>query len=295
MSTRSQAWLLAARPATLSAAVAPVVVGTALAVRDGGFHALAAAAALIGALLIQIGTNLLNDVDDFERGADTADRLGPTRVTQSGLLAAAEVRRAGWATFAAAAAVGLYLIYRAGWPIFVLGIAALASGRAYTGGPWPLGYRGLGDLFVFVFFGVAAVAGTYYVQALHVTGIVWAATVPLGTLATAILVVNNVRDVETDRAAGKRTLPVRFGERFGRLEYATLLGLAYAVPLVLWLSKSTSTIVLLPWLTVPMAIPLARSVMTTTEGPALNDALGGTARLQLLFGILFAVGLVAGR
>jgi 1,4-dihydroxy-2-naphthoate octaprenyltransferase len=294
MSPQVQAWLLAIRPATLSAAAAPVLVGTALAVRDGRFRPLAALAALVGAMLIQIGTNLLNDVDDFERGADTHERLGPTRVTQSGLLTATEVRLAGWAAFAAAAAVGLYLIACAGWPILVLGIAALVSAWAYTGGPWPLGYNGLGDLFVFLFFGVAAVAGTYYVQALHTTGTVWATTLPAGALATAILVVNNVRDVETDRAAGKRTLAVRLGQSAGRLEHAALVALAYLVPLLLWVTGSASRWVLLPWLSLPMACLLVRDVATITKGPAFNTALHHTARLHLVFGVLFAAGLLAG-
>jgi len=294
MSPRANAWLLAIRPRTLSAAVVPVLVGTAVAIRDDCFQPLAALAALVGALLIQIGTNLVNDVDDFERGADTAERLGPTRVTQSGMLSADEVRRAGWGCFAAATAAGLYLIACAGWPILLVGIAAIASARAYTGGPWPLGYRGLGDLFVFVFFGVAAVAGTYYVQALRVTGTVWAATLPVGTLVTAILVVNNVRDAETDRAAGKRTLVVRFGTRAGRLEFATLVVLAYVVPLLIWVVGSAATWVVLPWLTLPIAITLIRQVATVTEGSAFNDALHGTSRLHLFFGLLFAVGLSLG-
>jgi 1,4-dihydroxy-2-naphthoate polyprenyltransferase len=294
MSTQVQAWLLAIRPKTLSAAAAPVLVGTALAVRDGCFHPLAALAALVGAMLIQIGTNLLNDVDDFERGADTHERLGPIRVTQSGLLSASDVRRAGWGAFAAAAAAGLYLIACAGWPILVVGIAAIVSAWAYTGGPWPLGYNGLGDLFVFLFFGFAAVAGTYYVQALAVTGTVWTATLPAGALATAILVVNNVRDTDTDRAAGKRTLAVRLGQRAGRLEHAALVAIAYAVPLFLWATGSASAWVLLPWLSLPLAWALVRDVTTITEGPAFNVALHHTARLHLVFGVLFAVGLLGG-
>jgi 1,4-dihydroxy-2-naphthoate polyprenyltransferase len=292
MSTQAQAWLLAIRPKTLSAAAAPVLVGTALALRDGCFRPLAALAALVGAMLIQIGTNFLNDVDDFERGADTTERLGPTRVTQSGLLTATEVRRAGWAAFAGAATFGLYLIACAGWPVLLLGIAAIVSAWAYTGGPWPLGYNGLGDLFVFLFFGVAAVAGTYYVQALHTNGTVWAATLPAGALATAILVVNNVRDVDSDRAAGKRTLAVRLGQRAGRLEHAALVALAYAVPVFLWATGSASAWVLLPWLSLPMAWALVRDVTTITEGPAFNLALHHTARLHLVFGVLFATGLI---
>lgn len=294
MPTRKQAWLLAIRPKTLSAAAAPVMVGTALAVRDECFRPLAALAALIGALLIQIGTNLLNDADDFERGADTTERLGPVRVTQSGLLSAGEVRCAGWAALSVAAAAGLYLVACAGWPIFLLGIAAIVSAWAYTGGPWPLGYHGLGDLFVFLFFGVAAVAGTYFVQALTVTRTVWLATLPAGALATAILVVNNVRDVESDRVAGKRTLAVRLGPAVGRAEYAALVTLAYVVPVGMWGGGWTSCSVLLPWLSLPLACALVRNVATATEGPAFNIALHRTAQLHLLFGILFALGFVVG-
>jgi 1,4-dihydroxy-2-naphthoate polyprenyltransferase len=294
MSPQTQAWLLAIRPKTLSAAAAPVLVGMALAVRDGSFRPLAALAALLGAMLIQIGTNFLNDVDDFERGADTAERLGPTRVTQSGLLTATEVRRAGWGAFAAAAAFGLYLIACAGWPILVLGIAAIVSAWAYTGGPWPLGYNGLGDLFVFLFFGLAAVVGTYYVQALHTNGIVWTAALAAGALATAILVVNNARDVDSDRAAGKRTIAVRLGQRAARMEHAGLVAIAYAVPVFLWASGATSAWVLLPWLSLPLAWKLVRDVMTITDGPAFNVALHHTARLHLVFGLLFATGLILG-
>jgi 1,4-dihydroxy-2-naphthoate octaprenyltransferase len=291
-SGRFQAWVLAARPATLTAAVVPVVVGSALAARDGVLRVGPAGAALGAALLIQIGTNLVNDVDDFERGADTAARRGPTRVTQSGLLTAREVRRAAWIAFGAAAVLGLYLVAHAGWPILALGITAIASGIAYTGGPWPLGYRGLGDFFVFAFFGVAAVVGTYYVQAGATAISVWVASIPVGALATAILVVNNVRDHDTDRIAGKRTLVVQWGERAGRAEFIGLLALAYFVPFGLALTHLYSSWILLPWFTAPWAIMLGRSMATCTDTPAFNPILRSTARLHLLFGLLLAAGLL---
>lgn len=285
-------WLLAIRPRTLSAALSPVLVGSAVAARAGGFRLGPAAAALTGALLLQIAANLANDVDDFERGADTAARQGPPRVTQSGLLSAGRVRAAEWLAFGLAALVGLYLIAVAGWPIAALGAAAIAAAWAYTGGPWPLGYHGLGDLCVFLFFGVVAVAGTTYVQtgALHSLALV--AAVPVGALITAILVVNNTRDAETDRVAGKRTLAVHFGAAAGRVEYALLLGLAYLVPLLLWARAGMSPWVLLPLATLPLAARRVAEMGRAAAGPAFNALLVNTAQLQLLFGVLFAAGLL---
>ncbi len=285
-------WWIAIRPATLSAAVVPVVVGSAVAAGAGHLRFLPAFAALAGALLIQIGTNLANDVDDFERGADTASRRGPTRVTQSGLIAAKQVRAAAWVAFGGAALIGLYLVADAGWPIAVLGAAAIASGWAYAGGPWPLGYHGLGEVFVFAFFGVAAVAGTAYVQAQALSSLALAASLPVGALATAILVVNNTRDADTDRVAGKRTLAVRFGTRAARAEYSALVGGAYAAPLAFWAADAASAYVLLPWLTLPTAYRLVRRVARADDGPAFNVALRDTARVHLWFGALLAVGLL---
>ncbi|MBP1684907.1 MAG: 1,4-dihydroxy-2-naphthoate octaprenyltransferase [Deltaproteobacteria bacterium] len=291
-SSAFSAWILAIRVPTLTAAVVPVVVGTAVAARSGMAHWLAALAALVGGLLIQIGTNLVNDVDDYERGADTAERQGPTRVIQAGLLSPREVRLAAWLAFAAAALVGMYLCVRGGWPIMLVGIAAILSGLAYTGGPWPLGYNGLGDVFVFIFFGLVAVVATFYVQAGTVTDAALAAAIPVGALATAILVVNNVRDCDTDRAAGKHTLAVRLGQSAGRLEYVALVLLAYAVPAVLW-ARGAAVWILLPWVTVPWAFGLARLMVTCQEGARFNRALRSTARLHAAFGALFAVGLLA--
>jgi 1,4-dihydroxy-2-naphthoate octaprenyltransferase len=286
-------WILAARPKTLAAGVAPVCVGTALAYGVGKGRALPALAALAGAVLIQIGTNLANDYFDFKKGADTAERLGPMRVTQAGLVAPGAVLAAAVVAFGAAFTVGVYLTAIAGWPIAVIGVLALASGWAYTGGPYPFGYHGLGDLFVFVFFGLVAVAGTYYAQSLALTPLSIAAGVPAGALATGLLAVNNLRDIETDRRAGKRTLVVRFGVAAGRAEYVTLLSVAYAVPLAIWAAGWTGPWTLLALLSLPAAIGPLRTVLER-QGAALNAALGGTARLLVVYGALFSAGLFLG-
>ena len=283
-------WIMASRPRTLTAAIVPVVVGTAVAVRDRVFNPWVALAALFSAVMIQIGTNLANDLFDFKKGADTHTRLGPTRVTSAGLLTPREVEIGMWVVFGLAAASGLYVIYVGGWPMLVIGVASILAGVAYTAGPFPLGYNGLGDLAVFIFFGLVAVLGTYYAQARAVTLGAVLAAVPVGALATAILVVNNVRDADTDRAAGKRTLAVLLGRGAARAEYAVLLTLAYAAPLALWLLRGASVWALLPLLTLPVAVRLAR-VVITTEGPALNRALAGTAQLLALYGVLFALGI----
>lgn len=270
----------------------PVLVGTALAGRDGGFAALPALASLAGALLLQVGTNLVNDADDFERGADDRHRVGPPRMVQSGLLSAGQVRRAAHLAFGTAAVVGLYLIAHAGWPILALGTASITAGLAYTGGPWPLGYHGLGDLFVFLFFGLAAVCGTYFVQVGTITATVVASAAAVGCLATAILAVNNVRDAETDRVAGKRTLAVILGTGFGRGEYVVLLAAAHVVPPLLWLLEGAGAGVLLALLTLPTAFTLCRAMLAGTAGTPLNALLRDTARLELVFGVLFATGLL---
>src|SRR5215204_258349 len=246
-------WVLAARPRTLPAAVAPVVTGTGVAIAEDGFWLPAALAAVLVALLLQIGANLANDVFDFRRGADTAERLGPPRVTQRGLIAPERVLQATWIVLAAALLPGAYLVIRGGWPILALGLIAIVAALAYTGGPFPLGYHGLGEVTVFVFFGLVAVAGTAYVQTGDLTGLALAASVPMGAIAAAILVVNNLRDLPTDRAAGKRTLAVRLGRHATIVEYILLLAVAFLVPPVLWLSGETGAWVLLSWLALPLA------------------------------------------
>ncbi|MFC1974828.1 1,4-dihydroxy-2-naphthoate polyprenyltransferase [Chloroflexota bacterium] len=291
--SKIQVWLLAARPKTLPAAAAPVVVGTAVAINEQVFSLLPALAALLGALFIQVGTNFANDVFDFKKGADTTERLGPMRVTQAGLLTPRQVMMGMWLTFGLASVAGLYLIWIGGWPIVAIGVLSIISGIAYTGGPFPLGYKGLGDLFVFIFFGLVAVCGTYYVQAGTVSvAAVWTA-VPMGLLTTAILVVNNLRDIDTDRAVGKRTLAVRFGVKGTQVEYLLLLVGSYAVPPLMWLVGGASPWVMLTWSSIPLAVSLWRQILRA-KGRALNAALARTARLGLVYGVLFSVGLVVG-
>lgn len=285
---RIRTWVMAFRLPTLPAAVVPVFVGTAVAVGDGHFRPWVLVAALIATLLIQIGTNLANDYFDFKQGADTEVRLGPTRVTQAGLLTPREVLVGMAITFALAVVAGLYLIYVGGWPILAVGLVSIVAGIAYTGGPWPLGYHGLGDVFVFLFFGVVAVMGTYYVHADTINWMSFVASVPVGLLATAILVVNNLRDIATDREAGKRTLAVRLGPGLTRLQYAVCLIGAYAVPVVLWRWGHLGSGFWLAWLTLPLGTGLLRAIMGGASGRALNPLLGQTGRLHLLFGFLFA-------
>lgn len=284
---------MAARPRTLPAAAAPVLVGAALAWRDGGFHLPAALACLLISLLLQIGANFANDLFDHERGADPPERLGPTRVTSTGLLTPGQVRLGMLAVFGLAALLGLYLSLRAGWPVIALGLAAILAALAYTGGPRPYGYNALGDLFVFLFFGLAAVCGTYYTQALRLTPAVWLAAVPAGLLIVNILVVNNVRDIPTDSATGKRTLAVRLGRRGAEREYLLCLLLAYAVPPLGWALGLLPWSGLLAWLSIPLAVQQYRE-FTHTEGRALNKTLAGTARLALVYALLFALGVAVG-
>lgn len=284
------AWLLAIRPKTLVAGAAPVFVGIAVAKLEGGVRLGPALAALAGALLLQIGSNFANDVFDYEKGADTEARLGPLRTVQAGLLSPAAMRRGMAVVFGLALLVGIYLVSVAGWPILVLGLAAIASAIAYTGGPYPLGYHGLGDVFVMLWFGFAAVVGTVFVQTHTLPALAWWAALPIGALATNILVVNNVRDLENDRVAGKRTLAVRFGRRGGLRQYALLLVIAYAVPPGLVLLGGLGPLALSPLLTLPLGVRVYRRV-ASTEGRALNPLLGETARLLMLYGVLFSQGL----
>jgi len=287
------AWVLAMRPATLGAAVVPVAVGAAVAHAAGGFHFLPTLGALLVGIFIQIGTNFANDVFDYEKGADTKDRLGPTRAVQAGLLSAAAMRKAMIFTFFLAALAGLYLTYLAGWPLLIVGIASILSGIAYTGGPYPLGYHGLGDIFVMIFFGFVAVCGTVLVNLGTVPALAIWASVPPGALATAILVVNNVRDRETDVVAGKRTLAVRFGRVAGIAEYRFLIVISYLVPMLLFILGKLSWPILLCLLTAPAATLLQRNLVRK-QGRELNPVLVGTARLLVFFGALFALGIAFG-
>ena len=287
-----RAWLAAARPATLPAAVVPVLVGTAAAMRNGFFRLGPFLAALVASVLIQVGTNLANDYFDHAKGADTSERLGPIRLIQNEVATSRQVLRATVLCFGAAALIGLYLVVVGGWPILLIGVLSILSGLAYTGGPFPLGYNGLGDVFVFVFFGLVAVVGTYYLHAGTVDALAWWSAIPVGLLVTNILVVNNVRDIATDRAVGKRTLATRIGRRATRAQYVLLVVAAYLIPTALWLADVLFAWALLPWLTVPLAVRAARGVLSHEDGLTLNKMLKATGRLHLLYGVLFAISLL---
>ncbi len=289
----AQAWILAIRPRTLPVSIGPVLGGTAVAFGIGSLRIGAALAAALGALLLQIGSNFSNDVFDFEKGADTEQRIGPPRAAQMGLLSARALKRAMAAVFVLAALAGLYLSIVAGPVIVLVGAISILVAIAYTAGPWPLGYHGLGDSAVFIFFGLVAVVGTTFVQTGEIETLAFVAAIPVGALATAILVVNNLRDIDTDRAAGKRTLAVRWGRRGARREWATLVGGAYLMTLVPWLVFGEAPWVLLPWLSAYHAGSLWRVIAQSEAGPELNEALAGTAQLGFAFSVLFAVGLGA--
>lgn len=285
-----KAWCLAARPKTLWAAAVPVFIGGALALDAGPFHSLSFLAALLGALFIQIGTNLANDLFDFLKAADNEDRLGPLRVTQSGMVTPGQMKVATAITFTMAVLAGIYLVYRGGTPIVVIGLVSILLGLLYTGGPLPLGYIGLGDIFVLIFFGPVAVAGTYYVVTLDLNTTVLLAGIPPGMLSTAILTVNNLRDVETDRKCGKKTLAVRWGRTFARYEYMLLTVGSIVFPLLILLIDNGHPWVILSLLTLIFVLPSIRKVMGGLSGPALNDILESTGRTLAIFGILFSIG-----
>ena len=283
-------WLPALRPKTLPAAAAPVVMGTAIAHGEGAFHALAALAALSGALLIQIGTNFANDYFDFVKGADTSARLGPRRATAAGLASPAAMKRAFVLTFLATLPVAVYLIARGGVPIAVIGLLSIAAGVLYTGGPRPLGYLGLGDILVVVFFGPIAVAGTHYVQALEWSPTAIVAGLAPGLLSTGLLVVNNLRDVDTDRAAGKATLAVRFGRRFAKAEFALAIVISAVLPMLLWLLGRTPAATLAASAVCLTGVPALVRVVRSRPGDALLTPLAATGRLLVLFSAAFAAG-----
>ncbi len=289
-----QAWKMAVRLPTLTAAVAPVIAGTALAYHDHAFELLPALAALIGALALQVGANFANDVFDFERGADTSDRLGPPRATQLGLLSPGTMKLGMWSAFGVAALAGVYLIATAGWPILAVGLASIAGAIIYTGGPWPIGYHALGDLFTFVFFGLVATIGTYFVQAGEITGLSVLAAVPVGCTVTAILVVNNLRDIETDRQAGKRTLGVVMGDAGTRRWFVFLL-------LVAWIAMLAATFAGVEFAvaavvaSVALSLRLLRPLRAGVSGRALNPVLKATARFHLLSSVAWAAAIVVSR
>jgi 1,4-dihydroxy-2-naphthoate octaprenyltransferase len=275
-------WWLAARPKTLPAAAAPVVLGAAMAFFDGAFQLLPGLATLLASLLLQIGANLANDVFDYYRGADAGERLGPVRVTTAGLASPRQVLLAMWIVFGCAGALGIYLLSISGWPVLLVGLFAIAAAIGYTGGPMPYGYLGMGDLFVFLFFGPIAVGGSYYVMA---------KSIPIGLLTVAILVVNNLRDIDTDRKANKYTLAVRLGAAATRRQYLACVAAAYTLVVLMWLAGMAPVWVLLVGFSVPKAVRMIQSV-NTTEGRALNRVLAGTGQLDLGFAILLSAGFV---
>jgi len=288
-------WVMAARPKTLPLGVAPVLVGTALAGYLHVFHPLRFVAALLGSVFIQIGANLSNDYSDARRGADTEDRLGPVRVTAGGLVPPRQVLIATYVTFGLAVLCGVYLIAVAGWQLLLIGVASIIAGVLYTGGPRPYGYEGLGEVFVFLFFGVAAVAGSYFAQVRDFSWESLVLSVPIGLIAAAVLVVNNTRDIDTDRRANKRTLAVRVGRERSRRMFAAMVLIAYAVVLVPWVFGPLRAWLLLPLLSLPLAASVIRIVSTHSDGPSLNRALAKTGQLQLVFCVLLSVGLLLSR
>jgi len=285
-------WILAIRPKTLPAAIAPVLIGTAMAFGDGLGHAPSAIMAMIAALCIQIGTNLANDYFDFKKGADTAERRGPIRVTQAGLIKPEVVLISAIVFFALSFLASIYLIHRAGPAIFVIAIASIVSGILYTAGPKPLGYLGLGDIFVLVFFGPVAVGGTYYAQALEINPAIIIAGLAPGLLSTAILAINNLRDIDTDRRAGKLTLAVRFGRSFAMSEYLFCIMAASLIPFVIVLMTDDHKGVAAACLVAFFAIPSVKMAFTHLDGAGLNRVLAQTGRLLLIYSVLFSIGWV---
>lgn len=290
----ARVWWLAIRPNTLPAAIAPVVAGLGAAAAGGAIAWGPAVGCLAVALLLQVAANLANDLADFRSGADAADRMGPLRVAAGGLVTPRSLAVATAIVVGCAGLVGLYLVSVGGVVLLVVGALAIVAALLYTGGPWPYGYHGLGEVFVFVFFGLVAVGGTVYLQAGAVGALAVLVAVAMGCLATAILVVNNLRDVESDRRAGKRTLAVILGPRFARLEYASLLAVAAAMPVAAWVTGLSGPTALLALLAAPLALPLLRTVLGDGDPRRLNPVLKGTARLELVVAVLLAVGLAVG-
>lgn len=285
-------WLRAARPQTLAASVVPILVGASVAWSDQLFRLDTTAVALFCAFAIQIGTNFANDYFDFVKGADTPDRIGFERATSAGLISPKKMLYATFLTMSIAFIAGLYLVWIGGWIVLLIGLLSLLFGILYTGGPYPLGYNGLGDIFVFIFFGLIAVSGTYYVNALEWSFISLIASLPVGALCVNILVVNNLRDVEQDKIAGKKTLGVLFGEFALKFEYLAMLLISFSTPLILFFFCSYSYWILLPFLSLPAAWILLNEIWNHIDKKTLNNTLENTAKYMLLFGILFSIGLI---
>ena len=291
MKEKSQNWILASRPKTLLASVVPVMVGTALAISVGKFNPIVTLVALICSLLIQIGTNFTNDLYDFHKGADTAERKGPVRVLSAGLISVNEMKTAIVLTFLLAFILGLYLVYVGGIIILVIGILSIIAGIAYTAGPYPLAYKGLGDIFVFMFFGLIGTIGTFYLHTNEISMAAFLSSIPVGSLITNILVVNNFRDIEEDRAAGKNTLAVKLGKTFTQYQFIFLIVVSFLVPLLLFLFYSYKFWIFLPYLTLPVVYKTI-VMLFTLSGVQLNRTLELTAKLSALYGILFSAGLI---
>ncbi len=294
MSQSRSVWVEAARPKTLVAALVPVLVGSSLAFTYGSFLWLPTTIALLCAFLIQIGTNFANDYYDFIKGADNDDRIGFVRATAKGLVEPEKMKKAAFTTMILAFFCGLYLVWHGGWVILLIGILSIAMGIAYTGGPFPLGYNGLGDVFVFIFFGLIAVMGTFYINTLEWSLLAFWASLAVGALCVNILVINNLRDIETDKKTGKRTLGVLFGENALKMEYLFMLLIAFAIPPHFFVREGYGWQILIPFLMLPFAIKLVLIVFRTSNKSVLNDTLVHTSAFMLIFGVLFSVGLILG-
>lgn len=284
-------WILASRPKTLLAAIVPVLIGTSIVSFETKVNFLAGAIALICAILIQIGTNFVNDLYDFLSGADTETRKGPTRALASGLISVTEMKVAIFFVFATTFLLGLYLVYISTWITLLIGILSIFAGIAYTAGPYPLAYNGLGDVFVFLFFGIVGTVGTYYVQVVDISPLVFWASIPVGALITNILVVNNYRDIDEDRVVGKNTLAVKMGRKFTRYQYLIFMILSYLILFVVYFTYNQSLFVFLPFLTLPIAVRLIKMIFKY-RGEELNLTLELTAKLSAFYGLLFAVGIL---
>lgn len=283
-------WLLAARPKTLPAGIAPVIIGGALALETGEFHVTSFVFALLGSVMIQIGANFANDLFDCIKGTDDSERIGPLRVTQAGLVTVRQMKQATIIVFSLAFLIGCYLVYRGGMPIVIIGLASILFGVLYTGGPRPLGYLGLGDILVLIFYGPVAVGGTYYVCTLGFDSTIVFAGIPPGMISTAILTVNNLRDIDNDRRTGKRTLAVRFGRSFALFEYGFMLIGAVLFPVLIYLITGAHAWSMVAAVVVVPSLFVIRKVATTTSGAVLNDALADTGRMLMLYGLLFSIG-----
>lgn len=289
--TKFDAWIMATRPRTLPAALVPVLVGSSIAFHDGKFRPIAAFVALICAILIQIGTNFVNDLYDFIYGTDKKDRVGPKRVVAAGFISISEMKLGILVAFGLSFLLGMYLVHLTGWEILLLGVISILAGIAYTAGPFPLAYNGLGDIASFLFFGLIGTVGTYYVQANEVSMFAFWSSIPVGALITNILVVNNYRDREEDQSNGKNTLVVLFGEKFARFQYIVFMLLSYSILFLVFYTYKNSYWVFLPLLSLPLSVKLVKMIFTL-RGSELNKTLELTAKLSALYGLLFAIGIM---